>query len=384
MNRPVDIVVTGFVRNAELCVRSFETPRRLRRMGLVRAIRYVTWDSPELDAAVAPVLAMDDVEMTRVPAPTPSGNFKQKGVVHQVRNFEAALAQVPGDDTLVVKTRPDFLFGADFLQRKIRDFDRQCLIDVGATAFGVKLRRAPFFRKIWLPWADANQPFFYEDAAFAGLKRDLAHLVTPAVESRLGAMADPECGSLAHVVRYGTIFLERFPIFRGYFENYHVFANDMDYRRGQIGKAIEHPFFWHLALAHAWILYSSFHVDAGRPGDLRFFANNVNQKADWNDLATVKLAAPYNDLPGWRANAKAGTEVFSGVSRVYGRLMDDAWQHALFTQRFADIPWETLQGIAQSLTHYDTGVLGDMEREYYALLDAHWRQHWLPRQRRAA
>ncbi|MEI9990687.1 MAG: hypothetical protein WDM86_11670 [Rhizomicrobium sp.] len=384
MSRPVDVIVTGFTRSAELCVQSFETPRHLRQMGLVRAIRYVTWDSPELDAAVAPVLAMDDVAVTRVPAPAPPGNFKQKGVVYQVRNLEAALALVPEDDTLVVKTRPDFLFGAGFLERKIRDFDRQCRIEASATAFGVKLPRGPFSRKVWLPWADANQPFFYEDAAFAGLKRDLAHLVTPDIQSRLGAMDDLECGSLAHAVRFGTVFLARFPIFRGYFENYHVFANNTDYRRGQLGTVIEHPFFWTLVLAHAWILYSSFHVDAGRPGDLRFFANNANPKVDWSDPDTLTLAAPYDDLAGWRATTKAGTEVYSGVSRVYGRLVDDAWQRALFTQRFADIPWEMLQGIAQTLPHYDKGVLDEMEDEYYALLTAHWRQHWLPRQRRAA
>ncbi|MEJ0027954.1 MAG: hypothetical protein WDN01_18160 [Rhizomicrobium sp.] len=378
MSRPVDVIVTGFTRSAALCVRSFETPRRLRQEGLVRAIRYVTWDSPELDAAVAPVLAMDEVAVTRVPAPAPSGNAKQKSVVCQVRNLEAALALVPEDDTLVVKTRPDFLFDAGFLARKIADFDRGCRMEANATAFGVKLRRPPFARKIWLPWADANQPFFYEDAAFAGLKRDLAHLVTPDVESRLGAMQDPECGSLAHAVRFGTVFLESFPIFRRYFAHYHVFANDIDYRRDQLGKAIRHPFFWHLILAHAWILYSGFHVDAGRPGDLRFFANTANPAADWNDLATVRLTAPYNDLAGWRETAKAGAEVCSGVSRVYGRLMDDAWQQALFTRRFADIPWETLQGVARNLTHYDAGVLDDLEREYYALLDDHWREDWLP------
>ena len=384
MTRPVDIVFTGFVRNAELCAKSFETPRRLRQLGLVRAIRYVTWDSPELDAAVAPVAAMDDVEVTRVPAPAPAGNGKQKGVVYQVRNLEAALAQVPGDDTLVVKTRPDFVFGSEFLQRKIRDFDRQCLIDVGATAFGVKLRRAPFFRKIWLPWADANQPFFYEDAAFAGLKRDLAHLVTPGVEQLLGVMEDLECGSFAHVVRYGSVFLERFPIFRNYFANYHVFANEIEYRRGLMSSVIGDPFFWHLVVVHAWILYSSFHIDAGRPGDLQFFANNVNSKADWSDFSALKNVAPYNDLPNWRANTKAGTEVYSGVARVYGRLADDAWPSALFNQRFADVPWETLHGIAQSAAQYDAGVHGEMEAAYYAKLDAHWRAHWLPRQQQAA
>ncbi|MEI9885317.1 MAG: hypothetical protein WDN08_02265 [Rhizomicrobium sp.] len=373
MNRPVDIVVTGFVKNADLCVESFATPRRLRQEGRVRAIRYVTWDSPDLDPHVAPVAAMGDVEITRVAAPVPDGNFKQKGVVYQVRNLEAALALVPGDDTLVVKTRPDLVFAADFLRRKIADFERLCRIDVDASAFGVKLRRAPFFRKIWIPWADANQPFFYEDAAFGGLKRDLARLVTPDVGARLEVMADLDCGPFAHVVRYGAIFLDRFPIFARYLANYGAFINDLEYRKGLLLFALNDPFFWHLIVANAWILYSGFHIDAGLAGDIAFYANNVNPGRQG---AALNNAAPYDDVAAWRANARAGLDVFTGVGRRYGRLVDDAWPRALFTQRMADIPAETIKGVAQSLADYGHGALREVEDAYYAKLAAYRRDNW--------
>jgi hypothetical protein len=376
MNRPVDIVVTGFVRNAELAAQSFETPRRLKQEGIVRAVRYVTWDSPELDAFVAPVLAMPDVAVTRVRQPEAGGNANQKGVVYQVRNLEAALAQVAEDDAMVVKSRPDVVFDADFLRAKIRDFDRLCRIDAAATAFGVKLRRAPFFRKIWLPWADANQPFFFEDAAFAGLKRDLAHLVTPASGAALAVLDDPACGPFAHVVRYAAIFAKRFPIFDRYVANYGAFANDVAYRATLLPMLLDDAFFWHLIVANAWILHSAFHIDAGRDGDIRFYPNAANPPSAWTDRKALKLAAPYDDLAGWRANTKAGIEVWAGAARRYGRLVDDAWPRALFTQNFADIPVSMLGQLAQGIAQYETGVLRGLEDAFYDKLIRHHRMHW--------
>ncbi|MEJ0027955.1 MAG: hypothetical protein WDN01_18165 [Rhizomicrobium sp.] len=378
MTRPVDVIVTGFARSAELCRKSLDAPRRLRQEGLIRAIRYVTWDGPELDGFVAPIAAMDDVAVTRLPQPPASGNRDQKGVVWQVRNLEAALALVPEDDALVVKLRPDFVVATDFLRGKIAEFDTLCAMDAGATAFGVKLRRAPFARKIWIPWADANQPFFFEDAAFAGLKRDLAHLVTPDVESRLGVMDDPACGPFAHVVRYGSIFLKRFPIFRRYLAAYGAFANDVDYRKDLLRMMLDDPFFWHLIVANAWILFSSFHVDAGAPGDIAFYANTVNANADWSDPSRLAIAPPYDDIAGWRANTKAGAEVFPGVGRRYGRLVDDAWPRALFTQPMPDIPADTIRGLAESLSQYDKGALRELEDAYYGKLARHRRENWPP------
>ena len=379
MTRPVDIVVTGFTKNVALCAKSLETPRLLRREGLVRAIRYVTWDGAEFDPFVAPVAAMDDVELTRVKLPPADGCSRRKNVVYQMRNLEAVLARVPEDDALVVKTRLDVIVDADFLRTKIRDFDSICRIDESISAFGAPLPRAPFRRKIWLPWADANQPFFYEDAVFAGLKRDLAYLVTPDVAARLDVLDDPACAPFAHVVRYSTPFLEGFPIFRRYVANYGVFANDLDYRKGLLEIMLDDPFFWHLIVANAWILYSAFHVDAGLPGEISFYPNTANIGADWSNFASLANAPPYDDVAEWRQNALAGVEVFSGVGRRFGRLMDDAWPRALFTRNMPDIPAETIRGLAQSLVHYETGALDELEDALYEKLKRYHRENWPPR-----
>ena len=60
--------------------------------------------------------------------------------------------------------------------------------------------------KIWIPWADANAPFFYEDAAFIGLKRDVKLLADRKAEDRLGILAEKQYGWFAHVIRFALPF----------------------------------------------------------------------------------------------------------------------------------------------------------------------------------
>src|SRR3954471_12244839 len=91
------------------------------------------------------------------------------------------------------------------------------------------------------------------------------------------------------------------------------------------------PFFWHLLLAHAWILATSFHVDCGNDGQLGLYTNLWNQKADWSKFETLLPSPPYGDVAEWRASQHPGG-VLPGAGRVFGRLMDDSWQRALFTQ----------------------------------------------------
>lgn len=374
--RPVDAVVTGFTRNAELARHAFAPLLELRQEGHIRSIRYVTWSSSEIDSYVAPVAQMGEVETTRVPMPAAYGNAQQKGVTWQVKNLDAALALVPEDDALVLKLRPDFVMDANFLRTKLATFETFSDIDPDPDAFGVRLPLPPFKRKLWIPWADANQPFFYEDAAFLGLKSDLKLLVPQDLENRLGILDDSACGTFVHVVRWGTVMLERFPIFARYLSEYGAFLNDIQYRRSLIPLLLDDPFFWHLIVANAWILWTGFHIDCGSTGDLLFFANNVNTNADWAKLRKLKTAPPYDDVARWRVATRANIGLLPAVDCLYGRLTDDAWPRAMFMQPHADVPLATRTQIALVLSHYETGALNQVEDAFYEKL-ARYHRNWV-------
>ena len=377
MPRPIDAIVTGFTKNAMLCEKSFAPLRALRQEGAIRAIHCVTWDSPGIDAFVAPVAAMADVQLLRVPEPTVSGSPGQVSVLRQVAALDPALGQVEEDDTLVVKSRPDFIFSVDFLRRKLTGFDTLCAVPHTREAFGVAMPEPVFQRKIWLPWADANQPFFYEDAAFIGLKRDLTHLVTRDIAGWYAPLAEPEkCGSFAHAVRFAPAFLARYPLFRRYLAEYSVFVNDLDYRRSLVATMIEDGFFWHLAVAHAWILHTGFHIDCGEPGELAFYPNTSNVAANWSTLESIQLANPYDDIIAWRRCTRGGLDMLTAVNRTYGRLLDDSWPHAMFTAAPPDFPVTMLQQIARGIMAYSTGVLKELEDEFYTKLHS-TRRNWL-------
>ena len=335
--RPADALVTGFVKSPVVLEQSLAPLRALRFDGVIRHIHYVTWDSPELDAHLAPLALMGDVKLTRLPQPAAAGNGKQRGLIYQVKNLEAGLNLLRDEDGLVLKYRPDFIASARLLRDKIVNFDRLCA-PVSATApNGVKMPKPVLANKIWIPWADSNQPFFYEDAAFLGTLRDVRKLVTPLDDADHAVLDHFDCGSYAHVVRFAKIFRERWPLIDGYLGHYDCFVNDLSYRMKLVPEILDDGFFWHLLIAHAWILYSQFHVDSGAPNDLRFYANNVNQDADWSRPETLTLANPYDDLGSWRRDTRAG-EATHSVRRAYGRLVDDAWQTALFNQPAARFP----------------------------------------------
>src|SRR4029077_16092674 len=138
-----------------------------------RHIHYVTWDSPTLDAYLAPLALMGDVRLTRVPEPETIGNGNQRGVVYQVKNLEAGLALLRDEDALVLKYRPDFIASARLLREKIANFDHFCAPVSTFAPNGVAMPAPVLAHKIWVPWADSNQPFFYEDATFLGTLGDM-------------------------------------------------------------------------------------------------------------------------------------------------------------------------------------------------------------------
>ena len=379
MSRPTDAIVTGFTKNADLCAASLAPLRALKQAGVIRNITCVTWTSPEIDAYLAPLSAMPDVELVRVAQPKALGSPFQRGTIYQVRNLEAALAQVPEEDVLILKSRPDFVADQAFLKSKIENFDRLCAFPEIAIP-GVELPRSPFKAKIWVPWADANQPFFYEDAACLGLKCDVAKLVTPKIEDRVGVLATTEniYGPYAHVLRFGAIFRDTMPIFSRYVRDYRFFPNDMDYRRRLIPLLAKEPFFQHLIVAHALTLAANFHVDCGRQGQLALYPNFWNLKADWSSMASLRVNPPFDRAEAWRASTSPGAFA-PAVMRLYGRLMDDDWQRALFAGPVPDIKQEVLHAVVRDAVNYRTGVLARWEESFFRSLSNFYREHWLKR-----
>jgi hypothetical protein len=376
MAHPTDAIVTGFVKSPALLALSLAPLRTLKQEGVLRDIHYVTWDSAEIDAHVAPLADMSDVNLVRAPQPQAEGTGNQRGVIYQVANLDAALGLVAGDDTVVLKSRPDFIIDTDFLRRKITSFDTWSAIP--RERIGAQLPKPALHNKIWIPWADASQPFFYEDAAFMGRKRDLKKLLTALTPRDLEVLGDPDCGWFAHVVRYARVFASRYPIFAQYLEEFPYFVNDLDYRCTQIGTMLGDGFFWHLLIAHAWILHTQFHVDVGEQGDILFFANNTNKNADWSKPETLRLAMPYEQSQQWRETTKPGS-MTQTLRRTYSRLMDDAWQDAVFTNTPPDFSREKLAAVLQNIANYRDGRMEGMEEMFYMRLEAFHRERWLER-----
>jgi hypothetical protein len=362
MQRPLDILITGFTKSHDLLARSLEPLRRLKHEGIVRQIHCVTWDSAEVGPFAVPLERFPEVRLTRVPPPQASGNASQRGLIYQIENLKAALKLVP-DDALILKWRLDFVAQYEFLRDKIAGFETWSAVPDN-NCFGVAMPPRLFQSKIWIPWADSNTPFFFEDAVLIGMRREVEKLITPLTPHDMAILDDAASRWYVHVLRYGKMFASRYPLLENYFKLFGFFPLDMEHRKKLIPYLVDNAFGWHLLIANAWILHSQFHVDIGAPGDLSFYSNEVNRDADWSKPETLKVAFPYNDPTMWRDGTKAGT-VFPSVSRSFGRLVDDTWQKALFTSTLPDFPRDTLVALIENVARCRDGRLADIEAEFY-------------------
>lgn len=358
-----DAIVTGFSKSPLLLRASLAPLRALRQEGRLRNIWCVTWDSSELDGYVAPLQDMPDVSLIRVPQPNVSGSSGEASVLYQSENLKAALALIREPDALVLKTRPDFVADVDFLRDKVSGFATDCEIKTDVP-FGIAMPKPAFRSKIWIPWADSNQPFFYEDATFLGIKADLEKLVTPLMAEDRGTLADPECGHYCHIIRFAKPFLSAYPLFAGYLKNYRHITNDIKYRPTLLPHMLNDAYFWFLIVAHAWVLHTQFHVDCGEQGDLLFYAGNVNKGTNWGNPADWRVANPYDKIERWR-NGTMSDSATQNLKRLYGRLMDNSWQAALFTSNLPDMPRATLARLLENIAGCRDGRLNQLENAFY-------------------
>ncbi|HEY0266547.1 MAG TPA: hypothetical protein VGC16_07330 [Rhizomicrobium sp.] len=363
MSLPVDVIVTGFTPSTALMEKSLAPLRQLHREGVVRGIHYVTWDSAEIDPYLAPLAGMPEVTLTRVPQPQAQGIPEQRGLVYQIENLAAGLRLLPQDDSLVLKWRPDFVARHAFLRDKVAEFETWSAVPENV-CFGVAMPPRLFQSKVWIPWADSNSPFFFEDAAFFGMRRDIEKLVTPLTPADMAILDDVTCRWYVHVVRYAKIFVSRYPFLENYLKHFRLFPMDVEHRLKIVPYLADNGFGWHLLIANAWILHSQFHVDIGAPGDLSFYANAVNRDADWSRFDSLKVTFPYDDPTAWRDATRAG-KVFPSVNRAFGRLMDDEWQKALFTTGVPDLPRDTLVALMANIARSRDGRLAQIEAEFY-------------------
>ena len=373
MSQVADAIVLGFSKAPALVEQSFAPLRQLRQEGHLRDIHYVTWDSSELDPLVAPVERMPDVQITRVPQPVVDGTPPQKTLRYQIHNLNSALSLIKESDTVVLKSRTDFIPNVHFLRDKIANFERYCG-NVPFSAFGVPMPKPILRKKVWIPWADTNQFFFYEDGALIGLKSDLAQLNLPVTRAELQTLEQPLCEHYYHVARYAKAFVPSYPMIQTYLENHKYFTNYPPYRLDMLAHVMNGAYFLFLVIAHAWILHSQFHVDCGAQGTLRFYPNLRNMKTDWSDPSQWRLALPYDEIAKWRNSEEPGM-FYPNIKRVYGRQLSDGWQHALFTQDLPDLPRHTLLGILKVISRNAEGLLRSYEDEFYRDLKSFYHRY---------
>jgi hypothetical protein len=364
-------IVTGFTVHEPLMRRSFAPLLDLRRSGVLDRILYMTWDTPDIDAYVAPALEWPEVELVRVPQPQASGTTHRRGFILQSRNIAAALAQVdPGE--LVFKTRPDFLIEEAFLANKIATFDSWRRTPDFSDRIPPIMPPSPFEARLWVPWADAT-PFYFEDAAFMGLAGDLGRLVDPVADEIVSYCGDPASVNVAHVVRYAVPFLNDYPIFTRYIRDFHLFRMAAKYRQKSAPVCAADPFFWHMAVANAWILATSFHVDCGRQGQLKLVDSATAQSGLALPVDALGTNTVYQSVDVWREFEMPGT-FLPLLTRIGNRLMDDEWQYRLFSgpveQGFS---YENLLLILENVRRYRTGILQELEQKLFDDLDKLYR-----------
>lgn len=367
MRKPVAVVV-GFTKSRSLAAMSLRPLLSLKDRGIVSRIVYVVGADPALDGYAAYVADLPGVEAHRSPD-FPKAGLGRGGVSlrSQMANLRTGLDLIDDDEALVIKTRPDFVVDEGFLAHKILNFDRLCAPSNLYELYDFGMPEPVFKRKVWVPWADANAPFFVEDAFFMGLKADVAKLAVGGADTHLYLLNDEnydKYNNYMHVWRYAAAFVDAYPVFRRYLDEAPLFRYDVKYRYNQAVYTSDNTFHWMLLIANAWLLATNFHIDLGRHLQMKVYSARSNEKADWSNLDTLAVASPYSNADAWRDLAKPGG-FLPFVKSAYARLLDGNWLESIFTK--TDLRDFTSGTVCQALeaAAYRPDAVKGFEGPYY-------------------
>jgi len=213
--RSVSPSLPDSTRNAELLPKAMAPLCELKRRGIIQRVLCVTWDKSEIDSYLARLPPCLRSMWCACPNPGLRERPIKRRRLSSPQSRSRALMRSE-EDALVLKWRP--------IHRRHGFPSRKIVISMRIRPISsfrcspASTCRPRLSRQDFDSLADANQPFFYEDAGFMGLKCDVAKLVTPRVAEKLSPLATKTNthGPFAHVVRYASIFCAEYPMFRRY------------------------------------------------------------------------------------------------------------------------------------------------------------------------
>ena len=99
----------------------------------------------------------------------------------------------------------------------------------------------------------------------------------------------------------------------------------------------------------------------------------------WSSLDSLRINPPFDNLETWRRGTMPGT-LIPAVARLYGRLLDDTWQHSLFNLPGpTDLARDKLLTALKCVSLYGKRALADQEASFYRVLSNTHRQHFAQR-----
>lgn len=207
IEKKVDIIFTGLIRNPELIKKSITDFVSLRKKGLINQIIFSTWDYetdkiPEMRAFFKKnrILLIESKE----PADRGRGNINC-----QMKSLENALEKVD-KNRFILKTRADIYINPKFLEKIFQDKENILKIEKNLPNGNI------FHYKIWLPYYELTKPFYLADEAYFAFYPDHKLLINYKAYHRKYKL---QAGTV-HMQRWIEPFLNKYPILRDFIENH--------------------------------------------------------------------------------------------------------------------------------------------------------------------
>ena len=191
--------------------------------------------------------------VTRVPQPVAHGTPYQKTIVYQIHNLAAALPLIAEDDTIVLKSRPDFVAECRLPARQDREFrprlrDRNRSRAVRRCKCRSRSSRARSGRPGRIQTSRSSTKML---RSWAG-RTILSKLTMPVKRADLDMLGVEPCYHYYHIVRFAkTVPASPIRMFKGYLENYRYITNNMPYRSKLIPHFVKKRRIFHFSVDRA-------------------------------------------------------------------------------------------------------------------------------------